>query len=108
MVLKSKQVLFLFIIFCVLILPQTVSAQDEPFTLDVLTEKQTVYVGNSAEYIIEVTNNQDETKDVQLVPTISYNSWFPTPQNYTISIGANETKVITVRIVPSLDTSSGN
>lgn len=107
MVLKSKSSLVLSLIIVVMFLMQPVLAQ-EPFSVKVLTEKQSVYVGNSADYVIEVINDLNESAEVQLVPTISYSSWFATQENYTQSISSNGTGVFNVRIVPALGTSSGN
>ncbi|NOQ56089.1 MAG: hypothetical protein GQ477_04765 [Nanohaloarchaea archaeon] len=107
MVLKSRSSLVLSLIFIVMLFAQPVFAQ-EPFSVKVLTEKQSVYVGNSANYQIEVMNNLNESVDVQLVPTISYSNWFATQENYTKSIAPNGTDIIDVKIVPDIGTSSGN
>ncbi len=107
MVLKSKAIIVFIALSFLLILSDCTFAQ-EPFSLKVLTEKQSVYVGNSADYVLAVTNDLKDTKEVQLVPTISYNSWFATQENSTITVGPNETKNIPIRIVPPQGTSSGN
>ncbi|MCK5373025.1 MAG: hypothetical protein KAJ20_01695, partial [Candidatus Aenigmarchaeota archaeon] len=107
MVLKSKAFIVFIALSFLLILSNCTFAQ-EPFSLKVLTEKQSVYVGNSADYVLAVTNDLKDTKEVQLVPTISYNSWFATQENSTITVGSNETKNIPIRIVPPQGTSSGN
>ena len=107
MVLKSKSSLVLSLIIVVMFLMQPVLAQ-EPFSVNVLTEKQSVYVGNSANYVIEVINDLNETAEVQLFPTSTYSSWFVTQENYTKSIESNSTDTIDVTIVPALGTSSGN
>jgi len=106
-VLKSRSSLVVSIIFLVMFLMQPVLAQD-PFSVKVLTEKQSVYVGNSVDYVIGVTNNLNEGVDVQIFPTSSYSSWFATQENYTQYISPNGTVNFNARIVPALGTSSGN
>ncbi len=107
MVFNNRYALFLFLAFALILLPQAASAQ-EPFTLDVLTEKQSVYVGNSVEYSFNITNNLNSTAEVQLIPPITYNNWFPTQQNHTVEIGPGESVQMPARIVPSAGTPSGS
>ncbi|MCK5234691.1 MAG: hypothetical protein KAJ88_02510 [Candidatus Aenigmarchaeota archaeon] len=107
MALKSKAIAVMIAVSFLLAMSHCAFAQ-EPFSVKVITEKQSVYVGNSADYTLEVTNNLNETKEVQLIPTISYNSWFSMQENNTVKIGSNETKTIDVGIVPPQGTSSGN
>lgn len=107
MILKSKAGLFVFLVFLFISVPHSAFALDS-FSVDVITEKQSVYVGNQADYVLNITNNLNESKEVQIVPTISYNSWFPTQQNHSITIDSGDSKTMDVKIVPPQGTLSGS
>lgn len=107
----SKVLAFLAALFIVSIVVVATPSHALDFGIDMVTEPSTsaVHVGESAQFNVKVSNNENVRGDYRIEIMGPYVwSWLQTNYDASGSVPANFTKLIPVKISPSLETPPGD